>query len=243
MEWFKHWFNSKEYLKVYKHRDEKEALELVGLVLNNISIAENGTVLDLASGFGRHAILFSKRGFNVTAVDLSDSLLSIAKNNAVVEGVNINFVHSDIRQFNPAFKYDLIVNLFTSIGYFEKDEENYFILRKVYDLLAENGFFVLDYFNKNFVVKNLVAETVEEIDDGKITQNRFIEGERIVKEITIDRRGKVNKFHESVRMFSSEELLNMLQKLGFKQIKTFGDFNGKPFELETSPRIIIIVNK
>jgi 2-polyprenyl-3-methyl-5-hydroxy-6-metoxy-1,4-benzoquinol methylase len=234
MEWFKHWFNSKEYLKVYKHRDEKEAEELVELVLKNISIAENGNVLDLASGFGRHAILFAKRAFNVTAVDLSEGLLSIAKDNTAAAGVHINFVHSDIRQFNPAVHYDLIVNLFTSIGYFEKDEENYFILRKVYDLLAHNGFFVLDYFNKNFVVKNLVAKTIEEIDDGTITQNRFIEGERIVKEITIDRKGKVNKFHESVRMFSSEELLNMLQKLGFHKLNVF---------LETSPRIIIIVNK
>jgi cyclopropane fatty-acyl-phospholipid synthase-like methyltransferase len=243
MEWFKHWFNSKEYLKVYKHRDEKEAEELVELVLNNISLRENGNVLDLASGFGRHAILFAKRGFNVTAVDLSESLLSIAKDNVQSAGVDINFVHSDIRQFQPDLHYDLIVNLFTSIGYFEKDEENYFILRKVYDLLADNGFFVLDYFNKNFVVNNLVAQTVDEIDDGTITQNRFIEGERIVKEITIERKGKVNKFHESVRMFSSEELLNMLEKLGFNKLNIFGDFRGNPFELETSPRIIIIVNK
>jgi cyclopropane fatty-acyl-phospholipid synthase-like methyltransferase len=243
MEWFKHWFNSKEYLKVYKHRDEKEAEELVDLVIHNISLKENGYVLDLAAGFGRHAILFAKRGFNVTAVDLSESLLSIAKENATSEGIDINFVHSDIRQFNPAFQYDLIVNLFTSIGYFEKDEENYYILKKVYDLLSEKGFFVLDYFNKNFVVKNLVAETVEQIDDGIITQNRFIDGERIVKEIIIDRKGKINKFYESIRMFSSEELLNMLQKLGFYKIKIFGDFSGNPFELETSPRIIIIVNK
>jgi SAM-dependent methyltransferase len=243
MEWFKHWFNSKDYLNVYKHRDEKEAEELVDLVLSNISLSGKNNILDLAAGFGRHAILFAKRGFNVTAVDLSESLLSIATENAISEGVNIYFVHSDIRQFNPNLQYDLIVNLFTSIGYFEKDEENYYILRKVYDLLAENGFFVLDYFNKNFVVKNLVAETVDEIDDSIITQNRFIEGKRIVKEITIDRQGKVNKFHESVRMFSSAELINMLQKLGFKKIKTFGDFSGNPFELETSPRIIIIVNK
>ena len=88
-----------------------------------------------------------------------------------------------------------------------------------------------------------MAETVEQIDDGIITQNRFIDGERIVKEITIDRKGKVNKFHESVRMFSSEELLNMLEKLGFKKLNIFGDFRGNPFELESSPRIIIIVNK
>ena len=243
MEWFEDWFNSKEYLDVYKHRDEKEAEELVNLVLNNISIAQNSYILDLAAGFGRHAILFAKRGFNVTAVDLSENLLSIAKENSKSEGVHINFVHSDIRQFKPELQYDLIVNLFTSIGYFEKDEENYYILRKFYDLLAKNGFFVLDYFNKNFVVNNLESETVEEIDDGSITQNRFIEGERIVKQIIIDRKGKVNKFYESVRMFSSDELINMIQKLGFRNIKTFGDFRGNPFELESSPRIIIIVNK
>jgi len=243
MEWFEDWFNSKEYLDVYKHRDEKEAEELVNLVLNNISISKNSHILDLAAGFGRHAILFAKRGFDVTAVDLSENLLSIAKENAKFEGIHINFVHSDIRNFNPDLQYDLIVNLFTSIGYFEKDEENYYILRKIYDLLAENGSFVLDYFNKNFVVNNLETETVEEIDDGRITQKRFIEGKRIVKQIKVDRKGKVNKFYESVRMFSSDELINMIQKLGFRNIKTFGDFRGNSFELETSPRIIIIVNK
>ena len=243
MEWYKHWFNSKEYLKVYKHRDEKEAKELVNLVFNNISLSKNSHILDLAAGFGRHAILFAKLGYNVTAVDLSENLLSIAKKNAKSEGVNINFIQSDIRNFNPDSQYDLIVNLFTSLGYFEEDEENYYVLRKVFDLLSTGGFFVLDYFNKNFVVKNIVAKTVEEIDEGIITQHRYIEGERIVKEITIDREGKVNKFYESVRMFSSSELLKMIEELGFKKLKTFGDLSGNPFELETSPRIIIIVNK
>jgi len=243
MEWYKHWFNSKEYLKVYKHRDEKEAKELVNLVFNNISLSKNSHILDLAAGFGRHAILFAKLGYNVTAVDLSENLLSIAKKNAKSEGVNINFIQSDIRNFNPDSQYDLIVNLFTSLGYFEEDEENYYVLRKVFDLLSTGGFFVLDYFNKNFVVKNIVAKTVEEIDEGIITQHRYIEGERIVKEITIDREGKVNKFYESVRMFSSSELMKMIEVLGFKNLKTFGDLGGNPFELETSPRIIIIVNK
>ena len=243
MEWYKHWFNSKEYLNVYKHRDEKEAEELVKLVFDNISLSKNSHILDLAAGFGRHAILFAKLGYNVTAVDLSENLLSIAKENAKSEGIHINFVHSDIRNFNPDSQYDLIVNLFTSLGYFEEDEENYYILRKVFDILSAGGFFVLDYFNKNFVVKNIVAKTVEEIDDGVITQHRFIEGERIVKEITIDKEGKVNKFYESVRMFSSNELIKMIQKLGFKNLRTFGDLSGNPFELESSPRIIIIVKK
>jgi len=44
-------------------------------------------------------------------------------------------------------------------------------------------------------------------------------------------------------MFSKEELIGVMENLGFKIIKIFGDFSGKPFELESSPRIIIIVFK
>jgi len=151
MEWFKHWFNSEEYLKVYKHRDEKDAEELVKLVLNNIQINLGANILDMAAGFGRHAILFAKKGFKVSAVDLSENLLSIAQNNAEKEGVNIEFIQSDIRHFTSTKKYNLIINLFTSIGYFESDDENYYILKNAFELLKDGGFFVLDYFNKNFV--------------------------------------------------------------------------------------------
>ena len=243
MEWYKNWFNSEEYLKVYRHRDQKEANELVQLVIDSIDVSKVKNVLDMASGSGRHAEIFAKKGFNVTAVDLSENLISIGKKNAESENVKIEFVHSDIRRFDPNIKYHLILNLFTSIGYFEKDEENYFILNKAYNLLENNGYFVLDYFNKSFVENNLVPSTVDEFDGSVITQNRFIEGERIIKEITIDNKGKINKYFESVRMFSKDELINMLQKLGFRIIKTFGDFMGNSFELESSPRIIIIAGK
>ncbi len=243
MEWYKDWFNSEEYLKVYRHRDQKEANELAQLVINNIDVSKVKNVLDMAAGSGRHAVIFAKKGFNVTAVDLSENLISIGKQNAEIDNVKIDFVHSDIRHFNPNIKYHLILNLFTSIGYFEKDEENYFILSKAYKLLENNGYFVLDYFNKRFVENNLVPSTVDEFDGSVITQNRFIKGERIIKEITIDNKGKINKYFESVRMFSKDELINMLQKLGFRIIKTFGDFMGNSFELESSPRIIIIASK
>jgi 2-polyprenyl-3-methyl-5-hydroxy-6-metoxy-1,4-benzoquinol methylase len=243
MEWYKNWFNSEEYLKVYRHRDKKEANELVQLVVNNIEVSKVTTVLDMAAGSGRHAVIFAREGFEVTAVDLSENLLSIGKKYAENENIKIEFVHSDIRQFSPNIKYNLILNLFTSMGYFEKDEENYFILSKAYELLENNGYFVLDYFNKSYVENNLVPSTIDEFDGSVITQNRFIEGERIIKEITIENKGKINKYFESVRMFSKDELINMLQKLGFRIIKIFGDFKGNSFELESSPRIIIIACK
>ena len=243
MEWFKHWFNSKEYLNVYQHRDKKDARELLQLVLNNIDTENVRTVLDMAAGYGRHAEILSKKGFDVTAVDLSEMLLNIAINNAEKENLNIEFVHSDIRKFNPDKKFDLIINLFTSIGYFDEDEENFKVLNKAYNLLAENGYFILDYMNKNFVRNTLVPLSVDKTDDGTIIQNRYIKGDRIIKEIIIEREGKQNKYYESVRMFSYDELISIMQKIGFRVLKTFGDFLGNPFELETSPRIIVISHK
>ena len=243
MEWFKRWFNSKEYLNVYGHRDKKDAKELLQLILDNIDTKNIHSVLDMAAGYGRHAIVLSKKGFQVTAVDLSELLLNIARKSAESENLDIEFVHSDIRQFNPGKKFDLIINLFTSIGYFKEDEENLHLLDKAYNLLEDNGYFVLDYMNKNFVRNTLVPLSIDETKNGTITQNRFIKGERIIKEIIIDKNGSQEKYYESVRMFSYHELADTLKKIGFHIIKTFGDFLGSPFELETSPRIIIISRK
>lgn len=243
MEWFEAWFNSKDYLKVYRHRDEEEAAKLAGLILDNIDIKSGKKVLDMAAGSGRHAIYFAKEGFEVTAVDLSKYLLSVAKKKANKTDLNIHFVHSDIRQFEVNTKFNLILNLFTSIGYFENDEENYSVLVKAYNLLENDGYFVLDYLNRYLVENNLVPSTVDELDGKTIAQKRFIQGNRIIKEITIDNGGQVNKYIESVRMFSDSELIQILKKIGFKVLKTFGDFNGELFKLESSPRIIIIAGK
>ena len=123
-EWYKDWFNTDEYLLVYKHRDRSEAEILKNLVLKNVEREKVKLVLDMACGSGRHAISFAQAGFDVTAIDLSENLLNVAKSNAEKEKVNVDFILSDIRKFNPEKKFDLVLNLFTSLGYFEKDEEN-----------------------------------------------------------------------------------------------------------------------
>ena len=243
MDWYEEWFNTKEYLEVYKNRGDVEAETLAELILANVKIESGAKILDMAAGAGRHAINFARRGFNVTAVDLSKNLLKVAKKNASIYDFNINFVHSDIRKFETSNKFDLVLNLFTSIGYFDNDEENFELLRKAYNLLKPGGCFVLDYFNRNYLETNLVPSSVETIKGSVINQNRSIRGDRVIKEIIIRKNGDTKKFFESVRMFSFIELQTALENTGFKLISTFGDLDGKPFILETSPRVIIIAGK
>jgi len=243
MNWYEEWFNTKEYLEVYKNRDDAEAETLAELILSNIKIKASAKILDMTAGAGRHAINFARRGFNVTAVDLSKNLLKVAKQNASAYDFQIDFVHSDIRKFEPNDKFNLVLSLFTSIGYFDNDEENFELLRKAYHFLKPGGYFVLDYFNRDFLEKNLVPSSVETINGAEINQYRSIREKRVIKEIEIRKNGATKKYIESVRMFSFNELQTELENTGFKINSTFGDLDGKPFVLETSPRVIIIASK
>jgi len=243
MSWYNDWFNSKNYLKVYSHRDVTEAEKLVELIINKLNLQPGCKVLDMACGSGRHAIIFAQKGFDVTAVDLSKNLITAAEKNAAQSDVKINFVLSDILDFNSPTKFQVALNLFTSIGYFEDDEDNFQVIIRANELLDVGGFFVLDYFNKNYLVDNLIPTSVYSDNGSRITQNRFIEGNRIRKNITFEYKGSVEEFYESVRLYSYEEIKSYLSRAGFQILYEFGDYSGNIFNKETSQRLILFAKK
>jgi 2-polyprenyl-3-methyl-5-hydroxy-6-metoxy-1,4-benzoquinol methylase len=243
MTWYEDWFNSENYLTVYSHRDESEAERLVKLIVKKLKLKPNSSVLDMACGAGRHAMTFAKMGFEVTAIDLSQRLIAEAMKSAERANVKINFILSDILKFETEFKFDLVVNLFTSIGYFDEDQENFAVIEKAYRSLANDGYFVVDYFNKNYLIKNLVPTTVFSENGVKIVQNRSFEENRVIKKIIIENNVETKEFYESVRLYSNEELLFVLGKAGFRLVTQFGDYYGNNYDSETSPRLIIFAVK
>ena len=242
-EWFKDWFNTQEYLNVYQHRNESDAETHIKLILENVQISSKAKILDMACGAGRHAIILARMDFNVTAVDLSENLLSIAKKTADEENLSINFVHSDIRKFETKDKFNLVLNLFTSFGYFETDEENFAVLQKAYDLLVDDGYFILDFFNSQFLQQNLVGFSEENMGGAEIHQYRKIKDNRVTKKIVITKDRNLNTYEESVRMFTKDELVSTITKIGFDIYKTFGDFLGNEFDNIKSPRLILVCKK
>lgn len=242
-EWFEEWFNTEEYLSVYRHRNEDDAKNLFKLILDNIELKTGSKILDFACGAGRHSILFAKAGFDVTAVDISDNLLSVGRRNSEDLGLKINFIKSDLRTFSDQEKYNLVINLFTSFGYFETDEENAMVLKIAYQHLFENGYFILDFFNVFYLRNNIIPISYDKIDDGIIKQTRVFEKGRIIKKIMIAKRGLEKHYMESVRGYAKEELVSMLLESGFRIYNTFGDYDGKSFHALNSPRIIIIAKK
>ncbi len=242
-EWYKDWFSSEEYRIVYKHRNDEDAGQLVKLILANINIPPGSDILDMACGTGRHSIAFAKKGYNVTAFDLSKPLLEIARQTADKLELKIDFFNADIRLFGIKKEFDLVCNLFTSFGYFEKDEENFGIFENARQHLKQGGWFVFDYLNADYIKKRLDPFTAEKYDDGKIIQRRFIEGNRVYKEIIIQKSGFCKTYWESVKLYSPKEILLRLQETGFRIINILGDYNGGAFLPNISPRLIIFAGK
>ena len=241
--WFRDWFSSEEYLYVYRHRDDEDATKLLELILKQTNLTKQSSILDAACGAGRHSIYLASKGYNVFGFDLSKTLLFKAKENAKRRSVENNFVCADLRNICFRKKFDLIINLFTSFGYFKNDEENFRFINTAYNLLNENGFYVLDYFNKNYLLANLTAENEKLIDGKIIIEKRKVVSNRIIKEIQIKNGLEEQHFVESVRLYSKTEIENEFRKIGFTLTNLFGDYWGNKYDEQNSQRLILFFKK
>jgi cyclopropane fatty-acyl-phospholipid synthase-like methyltransferase len=241
--WFKDWFSSEEYLNVYQHRDDEDATKLLELILKQTNLTKQNSVLDAACGAGRHSIYLASKGFNVFGFDLSKTLLSKAKEYAKQRSVKNDFVCADLRNICFRKKFDLIINLFTSFGYFKNDEENFKFINTAYSLLNQNGFYVLDYFNKNYLLANLTAENEKLIDGRIIIERRKVVNDRIIKKIQIKNGLEEQHFIESVRLYSKIEIDMEFKKIGFTPVSAFGNYDGTNYDEQNSSRLILFFKK
>ena len=141
-EWFEEWFGE-EYLQLYPHRDDAEADRAVALIVRATGLVPGWRVLDVGSGAGRHARAFRAVGARCVGLDLSRTLLRVAR------GVtDAPLVRADMRRMpiRPG-SMDLTVSLFTSFGYFEHDEEHAAALREMVATIRPGGWFVIDFLN------------------------------------------------------------------------------------------------
>lgn len=241
--WFRDWFASNDYIEVYNHRDDKEAEKFFTFLLEKFPIGNDKYILDAACGAGRHSIYLSQQGFKVFGFDLSRTLLTHAKRNALNKNVNVNLINGDIRTIAFQKQFDLILNLFTSFGYFEKDEENFRFFKNSFSFLKEGGYFVLDYLNKNYLIDNLVPENIEIVGDKKIIQKRRIENDRVIKDIEISNAGGKAEFFESVKLYYPEDIEKAFSNFGYTLVDRFGEYSGDTFDEKISSRYIAVFKK
>ncbi len=234
--WYASWFDTPFYHILYKDRDYVEAETFMSNLTNYLNLPENGKVLDLACGKGRHSIYLNRIGYNVTGVDLSENSIKYAKQ---FENSTLNFdVHNMCKPYKKQF--DAVFNLFTSFGYFDKDEDNLKTIKAIKANLNETGFAVIDFMNTEFVIDNLVAEDVKTVDGIDFHQKRYVKDGYIVKDISFNAEGKDFEFRERVQAFTLNDFITLFENAGVYLFDVFGDFKLNKFDKKTSPRLIMV---
>jgi len=242
-EWFKDWFASDFYLSVYSHRNDEDASKFLNKVLSFVSVPAGSKVLDAACGAGRHSVIMAQKGFDVTAFDLSQPLLDKAIEKAVELNLNIKFSREDLRYVSYNERFNLILNIFTSFGYFYNDDENFAFIRSAYNMQEEEGVFIFDYLNEKYLRGRLVPSTRKIVNGFEVLEEREIKNNRVVKKITIRKDNDSLDYEESVQLYSFNEIIERFKEIGYKAVKSFGSYECTPFIPDESDRIIIIFQK
>lgn len=235
-DWFAHWFDTPYYALLYQQRDEREAAEFIAALVAQLKLKPGSRVLDIGCGRGRHALALHTLGFEVTGIDLSPSAIDEAR---LHETDRLKFVRADMRTFDLPKSFDLVINLFTSFGYFDKTEDNLAVLRRVRRHLKPDGIFILDYFNAKKVSAQLVTREHREAGGVSFDISRRIEPGHIVKEILVTEPEGNHTFSERVQLFEREQLTAMLAEAGLEPFGFFGDYHLSSFDVLTSPRLIL----
>ncbi len=105
---------------------------------------ETERILELACGTGALAIAFSKAGYNVTALDLSEDMLSVASERAVEQEASVQFVSGDMMDLSEVGLYQGITCYSDSLCYMEDEHAVQQVFDTVYEALEEGGVFLFD---------------------------------------------------------------------------------------------------
>lgn len=235
-QWYASWFDTPYYHILYKDRDYSEAQGFMDNLTNYLNVPENGKILDLACGKGRHSVYLNKLGYNVTGVDLSEQSISYAQQ---FENETLKFdVHDMSKPYIDTF--DAVFNLFTSFGYFENEDCNLETIKSIKAELNEYGFGVIDFMNVNYIIENLVEENVKTVEGIDFHQKRSVKDGYIVKDIRFEADGESYEYQERVKAFTLEDFQALFEKAGVYLLDVFGDYKLRPYHSKTSERLIMI---
>jgi SAM-dependent methyltransferase len=201
-------------------------------------------VLDLCCGVGRHSLELARRGFKVTGVDRTAAYLKQARQQVRREGLKVELVQQDMREFVRPAAFDLTVNLFTSFGYFQNPKDDLKVVTNVFRSLAPGGSFVIDVHGKETLARIFTERGWYESEGYTVLEDRRIHPgwAAIDSRWIIFKGGKRKECSFTLRLFSAAEMIALLRSGGFRSGDVYGDFAGSPYD-HNAKRLVAVARK
>jgi SAM-dependent methyltransferase len=247
IEWWQSFFGEAFFNFELKSKErEIKAKKEVNFILKVLKIPKDALILDLACGAGRHSIELARRGYRVVGIDFKKDYINYCKEKAKKLSLdNVKFMQGDMRRLNFKNKFDFVISIYTSFGYFS-DEENLKVLKRIANALKKGGKLLIDVNNRDFLIKHFGKKGFTKLKEGYILEERNFDLSASVittKWTFLSRNKKKISVSKTVsRAYSYHELKNMLEKVGLKVIKSFGSFKSEKVSFDSN-RLILVGQK
>lgn len=239
-EWFEEWFDSPYYHLLYKGHNEQEARLSLDNLLKAMNLNPGARIMDLACGKGRHSRYLAEKGFFVTGLDISEKSIAYARQ---YENERLEFYQHDMRKAFRTNYFDGILNMFTSFGYFKTDREHQQALLSVSQNLKPGGLLLLDYFSSPWVRAHLVPSETKTVEGVTFQLRKWIEQDRVYKNIAFDHEGQASEFTESVRLFELADFQQLFAQVNLKIRQYYGGYDLSAYNPDESKRLILVAEK
>jgi SAM-dependent methyltransferase len=273
MTYRKEWFNDREFWEIFApimfdaaHWEEVPAaadglVHFASLDLDRERFSANaesgpggnGTgmprCLDQCCGFGRISLEMARRGFAVTGVDITETYLETAKDDAAYEGLAAEFIREDVRSFRRKNYFDLVYNVYTSFGYFEDPADDAQVVENAFDSLKPQGVYVIETLGKEIAVRDFVQAdwferagfyvltAYETADSWSSLKNRWI----LISQRDQGRvkRGDIIEKNFTQRLYSADTLQRLFRDSGFGTVETYGGWDGRSYDEDALALIVV----
>lgn len=139
--------------------------------------------------------------------------------------------------------FDAVFNLFTSFGYFEKDESNIQAVEAMKANMKTNAFGVIDFLNIHYTVKHLKPFETKIVDGIEFNIEKWVEDNYLLKRISFEVDNEKHSYTERLKCIDLDVFKSYFEKAGLKLKATYGDYHLNPFDTNQSERLILLFKK
>lgn len=241
---------AESYAQFFERRFEQAATEVDRLL--DLLEDERGVtpecVLDVPCGSGRHVLAFAEAGYSATGLDFSAEFIDRARDRAAgrdLAGRAAFHVHDmrDLDEWEGSF--DLVTNLWNSMGYYGKDTDVE-VLSEMNRLLADGGVVAIQTSNKDHYLNDFEPSSVSEVDDRLHVERRDFDPATGRFHTTLEIFESADAGYEHLetmewapRHYAPVEWRELCESAGFDDVSLFGGFDGEAVSLDSETVVVL----
>ncbi len=237
------WYFDAGYLREYQPlfdltQDRAQVARLIEL----LELPAGSRVLDLACGQGRHAHLLAEAGFNVDGFDLSPHLLAVARKRGI--GKRLRYTRGDMRRLPVrwARRFDAVLNLFTSFGFFADARDDAKVIRECARVLKPGGVMIWQGGSRDGVMARFLSSDWWPTADGTIVaQDRAFDPLTgvLTIESTWQRRARTEHREHRIRLYTATRLAELMLDAGLVVEQSWESFTDRPLGRRSSEMLLV----